>query len=250
MEIPSSLMAAIERLQVVPAIPAGRIPVYDDHEDTEVVSVNEGADDHLGDIGLSFYLSYDGGSISERRVTLKKIVAERSKVLRFLAICHERRALREFRFDRVREVIDFATGEVLDCRQFEDFILDRLENLPEVRLSAMLRILVFMARCDGIAHPAEWDAIDMVIVRLARALLNDDRGAEMMMADARRLSPDAEDFGRALRYLTKNRLPAKVHQELRRGIGEIIDADGRHHAHEIRWALDAADFIEKMPVSD
>ena len=70
-----------------------------------------------------------------------------------------------------------------------------------------------------------------------------------LLQDARRLTPDGNDFMRALRGLTKTRLPARMHTELRRGIAAVIEADGVQEAEELRWGIEADTFIAKMPTS-
>lgn len=140
-----------------------------------------------------------------------------------------------------------ATGEVLDCKQFCEFVMSRSGGLVESRLLAMTKLLVFMGRCDGRMVPAEWEALDRAVVRLQRSLLDDDRGADLLAEEARRLAPDGRDFIKSLRGLTKTRLPARTHEELRRAIGMVVDADGLHHPSEISWAIEAADYIDAMP---
>lgn len=239
-----NLIAKISGYRVVPDVPHGRnIDIRIDDPSLQAVDTTPDLTS-----ALSFFIRYDGGTLGGgRRVTLRRIEAQRSSLLSFLAHCHERQAIRRFRSDRVEEAVDMATGEVLDCKQFCEFVMSRSGGLIESRLLAMTKLLVFMGRCDGRIVNAEWEALDLALVRLQRSLLDDDRGADLLLAESRRLAPDSRDFLKTLRELTKTRLPARTHEELRRAIGAIVDADGYLHPSEVSWAMEAADYIDAMP---
>lgn len=232
--------------RVVPPVPEGyeaKIAADEPDENHGPVEGDEAS-------GLSYFLKYSGGSISERRVTIKRLQVEGGEVKAILGHCHERQAIRLFRTDRIEHAVDMATGEVLSSPSLCAALMNRGIPVAEQRLAAMIRILVFMAKCDGSAVDSEWEAIDLSMSRLCRCLMDDDRQVEELLQDARRLAPDGQDFMRALRGLTKTRLPARMHEELRRAIGAVIDADGRLHAEEVRWAVEASDLIDRMPTSD
>ncbi|MES2494606.1 MAG: hypothetical protein V4618_00700 [Pseudomonadota bacterium] len=201
--------------------------------------------------GLSYFIAYSGGTLgSSRRITIRRLQIEGNAIAAVLAFCHERRRLRLFRSDRISEAVDMATGQVFSGPDFCSLLLDRGIPVAEARLVAMIKILVFFARCDGVEHPAEWEAIERAVVRLSRCLIDDDRHVDNLLAYARRLAPDAADFVSALKGLTKTKLPARIHTELRRAIGQVIDADGRHDSAEIAWAVEASNLIARMPTSD
>jgi hypothetical protein len=111
---------------------------------------------------------------SRRRVTLLKV--QRGPTAPILAAtCHERRAFRHFRTDRIADVIDTETGEIFECdlffRDVMKIDLARLQPNVEVltatkqargirdELRAPLSILVALARSDEDFHPDELDAI-------------------------------------------------------------------------------------------
>lgn len=241
------IIPQISAFRVVPEVPIGRI-VVPLAKDSSQPSSDTTPDETSA---LSFFLHYDGGSLEGgRRVSLRRIEAQGTALLSFLAHCHERQAIRRFRADRVVEAVDMATGEVLDCQQFHEFIMARSGGLIETRLMAMAKLLVFMGRCDGRMAPDEWDSLDRSVVRLYRSLLDDDQGADLLVEEARRLAPDARDFLKCLRGLAKTRLPAHTHKELTRAIGAMIDADGQLHPEEVSWAIEAGDFIARMPTCD
>lgn len=149
--------------------------------------------------GSTFAIDYQDskGNLSRRRITMRELYTngERSYVQAF---CHERRAARSFRFDRIVEVIDLD-GECHDPRQFfiEALGLEfptvatvssptkppaspvRYEQSaprnraagPDVRTTDKpgmaqrraardgLRVLIALARADGELHPEELEVI-------------------------------------------------------------------------------------------
>ncbi|CAO3440070.1 hypothetical protein [Azospirillum endophyticum] len=149
--------------------------------------------------GSTFAIDYldSKGTLSRRRITMREIYTngERTYVQAF---CHERRAARSFRFDRIVEVIDID-GECHDPRRFftEGLGLEfptaekvsvppkapvspvRVETTaqhsraakPDVRVTDKpgmaqrrvardgLRVLVALARADGELHPEELEVI-------------------------------------------------------------------------------------------
>lgn len=236
---------AVEYKVIVPGLPEGRQALVEDHDEPVIAEPERDSRS-----GLSYFITYAGGSLSQRRVTIRKIDLDAGAIKSVLAFCHERGAPRQFRIDRIEEAIDIETGEIFGQADLCAALLDRGIPVAERRLAAMIRILVFMARCDGHAHLLEWDAIDRAVVRLSRCLIDDDRGLEDLLADARRLTPDGADFIRALKSLSKTRMPARMHAELRRAIGDVISADGFQHDQELYWGIEAMDLIAQMPVSE
>lgn len=78
--------------------------------------------------------------------------------------CHLRNATRTFRFDRISEVIDMETGEVIpDLRErlnaeWEASPARSLDELCNEHLPA-LKLLLYMAKADGSVRVAELDVI-------------------------------------------------------------------------------------------
>lgn len=134
------------------------------------------------------------GAFSRRRVTLRRAYA--ADAGHYIdAICHERKALRTFRTDRILSVID-QFGEIHDARMFftETFGLDlstatinrehkEAEGLDPNRIvaqrAAMLRkrlhaeltLLVAIARSDSSFHIEELDAIEQFVEDSAARLV-------------------------------------------------------------------------------
>lgn len=113
------------------------------------------------------------GAYSRRRITMRS-VGVGSKGALIKAVCHERRAIRTFRCDRIEGFID-DDGVVHEPLTFfrEVFLIDlnRLTGASGVdtavteariardKLLAPLSVLVGIARSDEHVHPAEIDAI-------------------------------------------------------------------------------------------
>lgn len=115
------------------------------------------------------------GANTRRRITMLSLhPGPQALVLK--AICHERKALRAFRTDRISAVID-QDGELHDTRAFfADFFGINLgvardndaaagaRRLRETMRPA-LSLLVAASTCDGEFHPTELDAIEQYVER-------------------------------------------------------------------------------------
>ncbi|MGE6693322.1 hypothetical protein ACQKE8_12865 [Sphingobium limneticum] len=236
--------AAVLQQRVTPDLPSGRSAII-------LETLPTAPDPEPDDLsGWSFFITYAGSRReSQRRVTLRRIDGEGDNVLAMHAFCHEERGPRHFRMDRLIEVVDIGTGEIMTPRDFEMRLSRQGSMITERRLAMMAKCLVFMARCDGHIHHSEWDQIELSVSRLCRTLLGHDISVEAHISEARSLAPDGRDFGTALGNLTRTRLPAKVHREFSRAIGDVIAADGLQHADEVRWAMEASSYIERMPTT-
>lgn len=112
------------------------------------------------------------GEVTRRRITLRKIArGPHAPILS--AVCHERRAFRHFRCDRIEGFIT-EDGEVISCDVFfrDTLLLNLAELAPSAaqqalpaarqirdRLRPALSLLVTTAQADGEFHPEELDAI-------------------------------------------------------------------------------------------
>lgn len=127
------------------------------------------------------------GEPSRRRVTIRRIIRDADR-LWLGAYCHERKASRSFRADRVRNFIT-SDGEVIEARQFlADFLgvettggtpaFPSAEALQESlidHLRPAMTILVAASRSDFHVHLDEIDAILLYIEREASALVKAGR---------------------------------------------------------------------------
>lgn len=188
----------------------------------------------------SAYIRYENarGEESERRITCQKVArAVGGLDLMVTAFCHEAGALRQFRVDRIAELVDLETGELVDPQpHFEKL---RLEGLPfsDAGLEALAKILVFVVRCDGCEDWREWDAVERAMTSYALRYGSSETDMDETLAAVRPLAPDSRDFCRALGQVL--RAPSEVKRGVAdlvgRACADVIDADGRHMQAELHW---------------
>jgi tellurite resistance protein len=198
------------------------------------------------------------GETSRRRITLRKIArGPHAPILS--AICHERRAFRQFRCDRIECFIE-PDGEVVSCKDFfRDRVLVDLDlfapnsatlAIPLARqirdtLRAPLSLLVTAAHSDGEFHPEELDAIcqyiEAEIFSSERcANLSGDVTIEVLdqMTDlVRHMRPQRESIDGYLRKVL-DFAPEDV-MRFSRALEHVVVADGRFHRDE-------RDFLEEL----
>jgi hypothetical protein len=189
--------------------------------------------------GWSVYLCYrDGdGYESERRVTCLNLSRQVGGYLTLGSFCHEAEGYRDFRADRITELVDVATGEIVPPVPYLERL--RAEGLPfgDRGLEALAKILVFMMRCDGVEDPREWEAIERALASYALRFDATDVEFEQALRGARGLAPDATDFSLALRRVLRS--PSDVRRPVAdlcaRACASVIDADGRICSDEMHW---------------
>ncbi len=193
-----------------PEIPPGRVVSLtedDDIEDEINASIAQ-------DVGAAYFITYikSNNASSKRRISVKKVSKNAKGNIMLNCYCHERKAFRSFRADRIQEAIDLATGEVI-----VDF-LQALNNAtgshiatdreaPSVTALALskckhaLNILVFLGRCDDRLHPFEIDII-------AQYLMNQFFDANLIEQEIydhlNRLYPDHETYISSIEHVHKH----------------------------------------------
>ncbi len=205
--------------------------------------------ENIGDAeGQSFLIEYvnSAGKPSTRRITVWSIVGGTNGIPSLLAHCHERKAQRQFRVDRIQCFIDYD-GEV-----FDDVPLFLEQNfgmalpvstkraddgarwagiLNSIRHDAVL--LAALAKSDGKVRPEEIEVETDYLASLAErtGVMLDDGDIASIRRFAGRLRPSEEAIMRALNALTaegetrtKRLLMAAV---------RVIDADGKRHEKEL-----------------
>lgn len=248
---------------VVPAIPlpsGGIAPLpaearddeEDEGDDAEILSGRPLAVAMpLGDLFCAIEYADAVGGFARRRVTLKTCrVATGGPVLG--AICHERRAYRTFRLDRIRCVID-ADGEIhapgVWLQAMAGVRLDGLQAAPgavEVEQARALRqalgpelaILVTAARSDRQFHIAELDMIEQFAEReVSRLLREGDLQGEFGVGAFDQLRPiiggmrpGRDTIWTAMRAVSRRR--AARRDRLGQALRQVIEADGRVHPAE------------------
>ncbi|WPY93184.1 hypothetical protein T8T21_08590 [Limimaricola variabilis] len=195
------------------------------------------------------------GAKTRRRITMRSLSrGPNAPILR--AICHERRALRAFRCDRIQCFVD-EDGVVTECHGFFREIMGidlgglapavdpqalNLARRARDRLRPMLSVLVAAARSDGHLHPEELDAI----LRYAEteALRLEDEGEfdgpitlEVLDQLARLLVHMAPQRSSIENYYERTRdLSGAAEINFERALREVILADGQIAAGEVAFA--------------
>lgn len=200
--------------------------------------------------GQSFIIEYvdSAGLSSTRRITVFEITQGRAGVPSLMARCHERKATRQFRVDRIRACIDFD-GEVHDdvpAFLFDNFGMslgvatrtsknDAAARWLEIRdfIKPDAVVLSALSHSDGHVHELERQDIEQhltFVAEHAKGLLSDPE----IVAIGRfveRLRPTENAISAALETIAR-RTPDAIMRLLRAAVA-VIDADGRRHPAEI-----------------
>jgi hypothetical protein len=262
---PLSMKPVIERIsgfllalpEVAPPVPRGRttsIPPddSDDMSASDVEAHRSSMDEgELGSCeGQAFFISYEDahGIPSERRITVERLSLNTNGVPLLHAWCHERRATRCFRLDRISEVITFD-GEVF--RPPGRFFVESFGMSPRLaccespqrvclkRILGCFRhhliILTHMGRTDGKFILAEQGVILDHCCSLAEqsglAMTEDEE--EALRRHVRCLRPSRAMVEAALRGLEND--PPKSVVSLLRALRGVVNADGIVHPKEARF---------------
>ena len=193
------------------------------------------------------YVDADGVA-SERRITALRFEHRIGGFPALAALCHERRDHRLFRLDRIRQIVDITTGEILD----PPIYLDKLQRtgLPRVNrgMYSFCRVLAFIARCDGNFHQLEHDAIETALTSYALRFDGETEDVANTLAAIKNMTPDCVDLNNAMVAILRS--PASVRQSvaglLLKCVAEVIDADGKHMIEEIGWAMALRDCLETI----
>jgi uncharacterized tellurite resistance protein B-like protein len=163
--------------------------------------------------GRSFIIEYRDSTnkVSERRVTVSYIY--KSGVYGYvMALCHERKAMRTFRLDRVVGLYSAITGEALQPIRVHLRPLwsrapvaegsagsERSLTINMKPLRAAMRVLMTLARCDGHTHSLEVKVVKDFINEIAPRFNLGDSEILELAAYARYLGPNLTDFEKDLR---------------------------------------------------
>lgn len=196
------------------------------------------------------YIRYQDakGEASARRIICRRIEGY-GKAETIAAYCCERKAPRQFRIDRIEELVCLDTGEVLDPMQhFEALRLHGALTVVDKSLNDFARSLVFMARCDGHVHPLEVESVERAIERYIVRFGGDDRMYEQAVRNAGRIAPDGEDLVTSLKRLGQHPQARELGRLMLSSVAEVTAADGELHADEIEWAGLVQDVLKGMAV--
>lgn len=113
-------------------------------------------------VGGSFEMDYINldGDLSRRIIDVRAFVFSGDGYIQ--AFCHERRAVRTFKYGGIIGLVDLETGEVINPAHFCQHLKARYDQAPERQmdvfisdLAPIIDILVYTAYCDGKYAPSE-----------------------------------------------------------------------------------------------
>ena len=178
------LREALADRRVTPRIPDGRLPTVPIEHITE-------CDNHRdASSAWTAYLRYvdASGEESERRFTCVCIEGF-GEATRVKGYCHERKAYRTFRVDRIAELVCAETGELFEAvPHFELLRMTGALLVTDPVLTHVARMLVFLARCDGHYHPLERNALEQHVASYCVRFNGTDRMAEDTVRGCGRLA--------------------------------------------------------------
>ena len=137
--------ASLRREPQFPPNRHAQLPTEDSVE--LIASDTDKKDERLGYAeGQSFIIEYEDskGDLSERRISVWDIIPGKDNIPCLLAKCHERKATRQFRIDRILSIIDFdgevhepPTNFLIEAFGMEPAFAEAAEtgeiNLPDIR---------------------------------------------------------------------------------------------------------------------
>ena len=194
---------------------------------------------------LMLFIAYRDaqGRQSERRVTVRAVHGNPPHILQ--CFCHERRALRHFRLDRIVEAVHPETGEVFIGKEVVEALSEAGYHAVDPFMKRLVTILVFVMCCDGRADLEEWEVIDDAVADWS-SQFDSGRSASAGMLMARRIAPDADDMLAALGGLLA--MPERAHagRFLSRSVQRLIGADGVEEPEEFAWAVELHSVLQRM----
>lgn len=189
----------------------------------------------------------DAGGVETSRRVVCRSIAGFGQPETFTAWCCERKANRTFRIDRVRELVDLETGEVLDpTGHFAALWRHGALKIADKTLNDFARVLVFMARCDGRIHPLEVESLETAIERYILRFGGDDRMYDSAVANAGKIAPDGEDFVTSLERMGRHPEADKLSRLVLESVSNVVLADGRYAAAEIEWVEVVTETLKAM----
>jgi len=188
--------------------------------------------DHDDVIGAAFAMRYmdTKGVESARRITVRRVTFDANQKIILGAYCHERKGYRAFRADRIKELIDVRTGEVIGdlVATFQHLAM---ATGPETALHLCrheLQVLAFVGLCDGHFDELEQDHAAMYVGARYPDIAPDH---DDVLAHVRTLHPDSDSFYKSLNALSR---PAAGDLALfLRTLRRLVNADGHIHENEM-----------------
>lgn len=240
-------LATLRHVHVIPPAPKGRT-LFVSERDPAPPDRTRRADESSSAAVHIEYCDAEGFT-SARNITIRRIAGAPGYPETLYARCHLRKQSRAFRLDRIKTMICVATGEVLDpvehCLALHR---DGALKIEDKVLTRLMRVMTFVARCDGSFHALEQSQLEESLGRYFRFFGGDDAAYECALTEAPRLAPSGADMMRSLNWLKT----APQRQELARftinACAGMIDADGRHAPEEINWGIEVSDALKQIAV--
>ena len=196
--------------------------------------------------GTSWFITYAdaSGALSKRRITIYELRESAAGARSLMAKCHERNATRQFRIDRISELVDLATGEVVEPpsrvlgeaavppKAADPAAKDHTKVMNAVR--DPLRVLLFLARADGRACVNEMDVMLDFVSKVAAPESNERLlafDAEKVRTWIKKQTPDMELAIIALGRMGRFAPPEHLF-EFREHMEKLVHADGKVAAEE------------------
>lgn len=239
----SRVAEAVGHRRIRPPAPPGRKEGVPDKDPSTAMVVCE-ADESASTTAFITYTKASGEE-SARTITFHRIKGHFGKPENIGAYCHVRDRYRDFRIDRIGSMVCTVTGEELDpvehCIALHNSGALKIED---VVLTRMIRVVAFMARCDGEFHRLEQSELADTIGRYMRFFGGDDAAYECAIKEAPRVAPSGEDFLKSLRYLTRAPDAKALCGFALDACAGMIDADGRIADDEVNWGIEVSNLLK------
>ncbi|CAN1564760.1 terB_like domain containing protein [Caulobacteraceae bacterium] len=197
--------------------------------DSDATELNQ--DLVLGPRAIDCFLEYEdaNGYVSSRSIAVSRVIEVKNKW--FLScFCHERREPRWFRLDRVIELIDLSTGEVVaDPLNWVKEHLGHGYNERSIEvLASEVTVLLALSCSDGKVIEDELDFIKLHIDRSeivpVHSVVFTDKALAVTSINERTLYE-------ALRVI--KHCDSEQKRKLMRSARQVVEADGILHANEV-----------------
>lgn len=234
--VPDAKARALLERGVLGCRPRGRAPPG---RTADAQSCSLGDDDAPASriAGRSFYIVYEdaAGEETERTITLRHLTPRPGGTYIIHAFCHERMAPRAFKSDQVLECFDGVTGVQIELMPLLAEMTRRHWHVDRADLEDFVRVLVFMAYCDGRLAAEEVGAIDDAISRYVLRMDGTDDDFDQAARFARYAAIEGIDFLSALRRLIGGPNPAAVARLTLQALTDVMEADFELVQAEIGW---------------
>ena len=213
------------------------LPVEDDAEQV----VQTGVDEVLG---MAFAIRYRDakGQESARRITIRKVSKSDAGKVMVSAYCHERRAPRAFRGDRIIEMVDLATGEVAEniLAALHGVAIENGEDTALYRCRHELQVFAYLGRADGHFDTAEQGVVADYVATASPDLIVDKAA---VAAHASRMYPDLDSFYRSVDHIVDEMGDRELGQFLD-AVKALVMCDGRLDDEEAELIREINDALE------